>query len=1052
VELKVFIPVFQNSCRSTANRVSENGHDNKSATIDDRIPKSGVHGSMNGEIKTENASKVPEKVRFKEDRPTEHSLPPGAVSPTSDNDVGGLYDLLDDYDYTSQPTTPGSPPPAFTAHDIPPLLHPQPSHQPHPKSDHPTVSPITTNVTNIHRIDANPPSTNQRTISPPTPSQSNANPNTESQSFASEVTKALDSTTLNMAPSTVNTTPPPSKSPAPSASDIYSSTNYWAHMRAQLKQKRTVSSEMSRTPSHQSNDSTLPSNRNSQESNRSAQPPTPAADARSGSFTSYTPRPIITAPATDGRSGSFTSYTARPKFPEQRRPSIPGINTQGIPYGRPKPSDTGRQGSLTGPPPEMGMRRGSGSDAKRPVIDTRGGGGRSASNSPITGSMPFSNRPESRNRNREETGGRPGSRNRNREEIGMDLPVFAPRDGLPTMQNRDQSPVRVGSPARMQGRPQSPMQGRPQSPMHGRPQSPMQGRPQSPMQIRPQSPMLEKSSRTPSPRKDGPSERTQSPVLHRQPDVPPKTEVPLKQPDVLSKQPEVPPKELPPKDLPPKDLPPKDLPPKDLPPKELPPPVSTSTPPPPVHSPQPVSPPKNIAMLQPITIPTKPDRNLDSPSPDHERKDDDNSGSIPPEKRTTVFFQAAGKQKQSLPPLPAEPAPSLPPMKAVETDKEPEKRTMPVAVVPPSPLIPPPSAPVLESRLNDSDRDSDSDLDDKKPVSKATESSMQPPSKTTSTLPPLTANLPDIRTRTTERVTDSSEHKLPELDVGLRPITWGPLSFEESQSTPSAPAAKPLDKVEEEIEVDDSEDTTSKRTSSIPLATPVENTVEIHDTAGPARAVDDIPIPRNSLASVKEAAVDDTTVEDAELEESENWVVDNESTDEDAVPAPRIDKGKGKEVYRDGDLQTPVLPSEMYPEAQPRQKFIDRDITSFIANDNVIIQRDYVPPKILPAQLEESEESSQPRESMQHDAAHQDARGESTTPSTHHFALDYLPDFMLSKDIPDMSTVAQRVGAYQSRRDQMVRADTGLRGWLLQIQQVRPTSITPCIPPSTSLT
>jgi hypothetical protein len=54
---------------------------------------------------------------------------------------------------------------------------------------------------------------------------------------------------------------------------------------------------------------------------------------------------------------------------------------------------------------------------------------------------------------------------------------------------------------------------------------------------------------------------------------------------------------------------------------------------------------------------------------------------------------------------------------------------------------------------------------------------------------------------------------------------------------------------------------------------------------------------------------------------------------------------------------------------------------------------------------------------------------------------------MLGKDIPDMSTVAQRVGAYQHRREQMVKADTGLRGWLLQIQQSRPVSIPQCTSP-----
>src|SRR5438046_6673330 len=48
---------------------------------------------------------------------------------------------------------------------------------------------------------------------------------------------------------------------------------------------------------------------------------------------------------------------------------------------------------------------------------------------------------------------------------------------------------------------------------------------------------------------------------------------------------------------------------------------------------------------------------------------------------------------------------------------------------------------------------------------------------------------------------------------------------------------------------------------------------------------------------------------------------------------------------------------------------------------------------------------------------------------------------MLSKDIPEMSTLAQRVGAYQSRRDQMIRADTGLRGWLVKVQHSIPATV-----------
>jgi hypothetical protein len=61
--------------------------------------------------------------------------------------------------------------------------------------------------------------------------------------------------------------------------------------------------------------------------------------------------------------------------------------------------------------------------------------------------------------------------------------------------------------------------------------------------------------------------------------------------------------------------------------------------------------------------------------------------------------------------------------------------------------------------------------------------------------------------------------------------------------------------------------------------------------------------------------------------------------------------------------------------------------------------------------------------------------------STSRMTMDFLPPFMLGKDIPDMSSVAQRVGAYQTRREQMVKTDTGLRGWLLQWSQSRPSSL-----------
>ena len=86
-----------------------------------------------------------------------------------------------------------------------------------------------------------------------------------------------------------------------------------------------------------------------------------------------------------------------------------------------------------------------------------------------------------------------------------------------------------------------------------------------------------------------------------------------------------------------------------------------------------------------------------------------------------------------------------------------------------------------------------------------------------------------------------------------------------------------------------------------------------------------------------------------------------------------------------------------------------------------------------------------------HDTRHENTLPPLQTPplsnELQQYSFNYLPSFMLSKDIPDMSSVAQRVGAYQSRREQMIKADSGLRGWLVQVQQ----SIPPNLPQRTLL-
>jgi hypothetical protein len=142
------------------------------------------------------------------------------------------------------------------------------------------------------------------------------------------------------------------------------------------------------------------------------------------------------------------------------------------------------------------------------------------------------------------------------------------------------------------------------------------------------------------------------------------------------------------------------------------------------------------------------------------------------------------------------------------------------------------------------------------------------------------------------------------------------------------------------------------------------------------------------------------------------------STDEDE-PNDRLEKGKEKEVYSDSSPITPRRLSRgtsIYPDAVPRSKYVDRDITSFfVTNVNI--------PATPKSKLPPIETHPVP-----------------PLPSFTVFPLDQLPSFMSAQDIPTLSSVAQRVGAYQNRRDQMMKADSGLRGWLLQIQQGRPPS------------
>lgn len=861
-------------------------------------------------------------------------------------------------------------------------------------------------------------------------------------------------------------------------------------MRANLKAKRNVSNDMSRTSSNKTGDSSI-------EDARKTPSPLPPRSSTDSSHSNKA-QPLV---SNDGRSGSFTSYTPLPKFPETRRPSVPSISTQGIPYGRPsRPTiDTGvRSGSFSSSPVEYGQgRRGSGSDAKRPIIDTRGGGNRSASNSPVIGSMPFSN---------QSGRSRASSRSRTMDQaiIGnLPLPVFAPREGLPEIRGptersgRSQSPAGRTSP----GRPQSP--GRGVSPGRGLPpprsQSPARGNSpgQNTQQGRESGRVL--GNRTPSPLKDVSAEKGENltPELGRTPSpakdtamqregghrtvsieipTPPAKDGPISTEPAPIAIPN--PAELVSKDITSKTT---------LPPTPVPPPVNQS------QSTQPLSPQpqKNVALqytLPSVNLPAPSQEDINrtiTPSSDAEKtNEDDRQGNlnVPPEKRITVFLQEAGKRKESqeLPPLPSEPAPPLPPPHATALALAESQKAAPVQRLekyvqrePPSPLIPPPSAPILASKLTQSERGDDSDsLDDSPPSSPLTRSKVNeaplPQTATTVAIPstshmtPLSSEqdhkphiphpsasipppVPQPRTPTTpvtgRDAASPSGLRLPELDA-LRPITWGPLAFGETphqtpeKSTHTSPAHQtPLKSVMEPLDNVDEESDWEKDDEEIDE----ENAAQANE-GNPQQEDESYNREQEEMKTDASENVPDLQREEAvqnryDPEESAGLprVVEEvnpgpgySSADEEHISKPRVDKGKGKEIYS-GETPTSSQPTSPqtfnYPEPVPRSKFIDRDITSFFAS-NVFISAD-------------SPRSQTPKQTL----PPLQTQPVPAPPTTQPLPLNYLPHFMLGKDIPELSTVAQRVGAYQSRREQMARTDTGLRGWLLQIQQTQPLNL-----------
>lgn len=468
----------------------------------------------------------------------------------------------------------------------------------------------------------------------------------------------------------------------------------------------------------------------------------------------------------------------------------------------------------------------------------------------------------------------------------------------------------------------------------------------------------------------------------------------------------------------------------------------------------------SLPVVPPITIPPSVREPGPIPSPSSQASERTaDSGTVPAEKRTTVFLQAAGRQKESLPPLPTAPPPPIP----VSTAAVPGDRALdPVQRLqttnePSSPLIPPPRAPILESKLIKS---GSSDSFDDTPPSPPVQSQVKNPNRFSGTTVPMSNHMtpalsstsdqaPSIPTRnpppapahTTPiqstpvkgRGLGSPIVQLPELDVS-RPITWGPLAFGETpHQTPEKTRMDPLGHVDEEESASDWEKEHDDEAVEEPKA-------EAFPGAFPVDSVD-VQVPEDEVKKkneegrgVVERSITDTSAArisakpyNVVKEQKDTPAVTENAPDEDVLseedePIGTLDKGKQKEIYSDSSSVTPrplSRDTSIYPEAVPRSKFIDRDITSFfMPRDSPGSEAALPKAKLPPLQ-------TQPVP---------------PPPSLTVFPLDHLPSFMSAQDIPTLSTVAQRVGAYQSRRSQMTKADSGLRGWLLQVQQGRPPS------------
>ena len=374
---------------------------------------------------------------------------------------------------------------------------------------------------------------------------------------------------------------------------------------------------------------------------------------------------------------------------------------------------------------------------------------------------------------------------------------------------------------------------------------------------------------------------------------------------------------------------------------------------------------------------------------------------------------------------------------------------------PPSPLIPPPKAPILDSRSGMTPSASDSSIESHtatatnpvNPTPAATEPIILPPVAATHRSIPSSSSIQhSIQhsrsasavtpiTHSREASTDSPIHQLPELDMDVsRPITWGPLTFEQALQTPGKEEMDPMPVKEEKERLDDVDEESDwekveeEDTREEPLP-PSQEEAQEHETEEPPPPAEVAKQPDHEPPEIPDAhpmsAIADDTAE-------ATAPPDSDPEDQDEVSS-LPDHHTHKSPHPD-DASNPA--SSDIEGDHPTSRYRDRDITSFIIQSRGLHSRDSEKPM--------SSHSDKPPVSRDSDRPVLAPLQTNPVPvqeSSTRMTMDFLPPFMLGKDIPDMSSVAQRVGAYQSRREQMVNTDTGLRGWLLQWSQSRPSSL-----------